>query len=912
VALSPGIELGDLTIVRLLGIGGMGEVYLARDRQLDRNVALKVLRAEVIGERHRIARFQQEARAASALSHPNICHIYHLGETSDGQAYIAMEYVDGQTLHERLAAPRLTIPEALDIAIQIAAALTAAHAVGIVHRDVKPENVLIRRDRLVKVLDFGVAKLLPPTMTHAPHAPTQTVAATEPGSVIGTLDYMAPEQARGQEVDARADVWALGVVLYEMIAGRRPFAGSSRSDVIAAVLDRDPAPVARDNPHVPPELQRIVRKALHKDPERRYQVMKDLLLDLEALRDAFTRADRIADSDPGDQLHEIGEAGMVHSDRAAASLPSAQDVRRRRVAASRWIVVFALLGLGVAATVLWIASHRPSTVGSYSLDVMLDEFEAGAAAPVLSPDGRSVAYRASGRLWRRDLNEFTSRPLPDSAGAEYPFWSPDSRQVAFVRDGKLWRLPIDAANATPIGDAPDGLSGTGAGVWTVTGDLVIAGSDTVGLFSMPDQGGKPRDLLPLDKNSEIDLHHVSALPEGRGLLVAVHRSQGSDTIAALVNGRRQTVLQLPGEAISFPVYSLAGYLLFERETTNRGIWAVRFSIDRLATEGTPFLLIAGGSSPTLGSDGTLAFVRNWPAPTQLVWIDRKGSIEPIAALQGQLEQDSRSVMALAPDGRRLALAIANPRGTELWSYDLARGSMTRLSTGATRVTSPTWMPDGRQILIGAFGRGRYHDVYSLPANDTREPARLLPESTLYRWPCTISPDGRWLIYAAEGTDRAADLWLAPLNEPADTRPLVKTPFREDHARFSPDGRSLVYVSDESGRPEVYVRAFPITPERLQMSTDGGVMPLWAADGRKVFYRTPTALMEVGVTRSAAGLGVSTPQQLFRIDPDSRLSEPFAAAADDRFVFARTTGQPHVGVMLNSSAAMRQLEGNVAR
>jgi serine/threonine-protein kinase len=339
---------------------------------------------------------------------------------------------------------------------------------------------------------------------------------------------------------------------------------------------------------------------------------------------------------------------------------------------------------------------------------------------------------------------------------------------------------------------------------------------------------------------------------------------------------------------------------------------VRFSIDRLATEGTPFLLIAGGSSPTLGSDGTLAFVRNWPAPTQLVWIDRKGSIETIAALQGQLEEDARSGMALAADGRRLALAIANPRGTELWSYDLARGGMTRLSTGATRVTSPTWMPDGRQIFIGAFGRGRHYDVYSLPANDTREPARVLPESSLYRWPCTISPDGRWLIYAAEGTERVTDLWLVPLNEPAGARPLVKTPFREDHARFSPDGRSLVYVSDESGRPEVYVRAFPITPERLQVSTDGGVMPLWAADGRNVFYRTPTALMEVGVTRSAAGLGVSTPQQLFRIDPDSRLSESFAAASNDRFVFARTTGQPHVGVMLNSSAAMKQLEGSSVR
>jgi WD40 repeat protein len=468
---------------------------------------------------------------------------------------------------------------------------------------------------------------------------------------------------------------------------------------------------------------------------------------------------------------------------------------------------------------------------------------------------------------------------------------------------------MEAANATLVGDAPKGLSGSGAGVWTANGDLVIAGSDIVGLFSTPVQGGHPRDLLPLDKNMETDFHQVAALPLGRGLLFSVHRKEGSDTIAALVNGRRRNVLQWPGEVILSPAYSPAGYLLFDRQTTSRGIWAVRFSIDRVATEGAPFLLVPGGSSPTLGSDGTLVFLRGSGLPSQLVWIDRKGSIEPIGELQGQFGQAEGPAMALSPDGRRLALSIASPAGMELWSYDLSRGGMTRLSVGATRVTSPIWTPDGRQILFGAFGRGRLWNVYSVPSNETREPARLLPESDVYRWPCTISPDGQWLIYAAR-TDRGADLWLAPQSHPGDGQPLMKTPFREDDAKFSPDGRSILYMSDESGRAEVYARPFPIGGDRVQVSTNGGSMPIWAPDGREIFYRTPTALMGVTVTRTAAALTVSAPQQLFTIDPDSQLFDPFVVASNGRFLFARATGRDHVSVLLNWSRGVTALEGGL--
>jgi Tol biopolymer transport system component len=296
----------------------------------------------------------------------------------------------------------------------------------------------------------------------------------------------------------------------------------------------------------------------------------------------------------------------------------------------------------------------------------------------------------------------------------------------------------------------------------------------------------------------------------------------------------------------------------------------------------------------------------------LVWVDRKGSIEPIDDLQGQLSQASGPLMALSPDGRRVALSIDGPAGTELWSYDLSRGTITRLSAGATRVTSPTWTPDGERILFGAFGRGRLWNVYSVPATEMREPVRVVPESVVGTWPCSISSDGRWLIYAAEATDRVTDLWLAPLIHPGTAEPLMKTPFREDCARFSPDGRLLVYVSDESGSDEVNLRAFPINSERLQVSTSGGAMPVWASDGRAIFYRTPTAMMEVAVTRTAAGLAASAPRQLFRIDPDWNLLAPFVVASDGRFLFARSKGRAHVGVILNWSRSATQLEGALSR
>ena len=735
-----------------------------------------------------------------------------------------------------------------------------------------------------KLLDFGLAKPREQAIVSGQTATALAEPLTKQGTILGTLEYMAPEQLEGREADARTDIFAFGAMVYEMTAGRKAFDAASNASLIGAILRDKPPPISDVQPLTPRALDRLVLTCMAKDPDDRWQSAGDLKREL---------------------VWILEERGASPSERAA---PSKSPVRRRTAITSAAIVLVAL----TVALIGFLRVRTDARLAAYALDVMLDGLEVDAASPALSPDGRSLVYRADGRLWRRALNEFTSKPLPDTAGADYVFWSPDSRQIAFVRDRRLWRLPVDAANATPVGDAPAGLSGAGAGVWTVTGDLVVAGSDTVGLWSAPVHGGNARDILPIDKRTEIDFHHVAALPAGRGFLLGIHRLKGPDTIAALVSGKRTTVLQLPGEAVHSAVYSPGGYLLFERETTIPGIWAVRFAIDRLATDGAPFLVVPGASSPTLASDGTLAFVRRWPGASQLVRVDRKGSLEPIGDLHGQVGGGSEPVMALSPDGRRLALSIDNHAGAELWSYDLSRGTSTRLSAGATRVTSPIWTPDGDRIIFGAFGRGRLWNVHSIPGNETREPVRVLPESAVAKWPCTISTDGRWLIYAAEGTDRVTDLWLAPLINPGTAQPLMKTPFREAYAKFSPDGRLLVYVSDESGRDEVYVRAFPIALERLQVSTNGGSMPVWAPDGRAIFYRTPTAMMEVAVTRTAAGLAASPPHQLFRIDPEWGLLEPFVLASDGRFLFARAKARANVGVLLNWSRLATQLEGALSR
>jgi serine/threonine protein kinase/Tol biopolymer transport system component len=885
VALNPGTRIGGYEIVGTLGAGGMGEVYRARDLRLQRDVAFKVLPPLFISDPERLARFEREARLLASLNHPHIAAIYGVEESAAAgrrMPVLVLELVDGETIEDRLARGPIPLGEATSIAVQVAEALEAAHDRGIVHRDLKPANIKIARDGKVKVLDFGLAKaldqdgassasdpMLSPTLTSGP--------ATAMGLVMGTAAYMAPEQARGKAVDRRADIWAFGAVLYEMLAGVRPFPGETVSDTLAAVLTAAP-----DWSRLPADTPRSVRTLLA----------------------------RCLEKDPRQRLQAIGEA------RIALTAPAAQVERIATRPSRRLMAAVAagalIVGAFAGAAAMLLRNETPARSGSSrKFDLMLDGLQINIdSAPSISPNGDRMLYRASGRLFVRALSEFAPKPLPGTDGATYFFWSPDGRQVAFVRDSKIWRIGVDSGEPTQLGAVPRDLQGTGGGVWTASGDLVIAGSDGVGLFAVPLSGAGGREILPLDRTQETDFHDVSELPGGRGLLITVHRLQGPDTIAVLADGKRQNILRIEGESLRSPQYSPAGYLVYSRDTTNPGVWAVRFSLSRLATEGEPFLVAAGGATPSLASDGTLALVRPSDQPAELIAIDRRGSMTPLAVLPGPsafgpiASTVGWQMVGVSPDRQKLAMMLRGAGGEELFTYDMERRTATRVSQGTGAGANPTWSADGRRIFFASFAGARIWNIYAVSSTEASTPERVLPPSDRQRWPCSVSPDGRLILYA-EGMDASTDLWVVPLDGSSAAERVTNTPFREMDGKFSPDGRWIAYTSTESGRLEVYLRPFPTGSGRVQISTTGAVLPAWSPDGREIVYRSGGSLFSVKLAKSGSGLEPSAPQELFSIT-DPRVLAPFAISADgQRFIFVRSSGNDRVSVVLDWSAHVDQ-------
>jgi serine/threonine-protein kinase len=650
-----------------------------------------------------------------------------------------------------------------------------------------------------------------------------------------------------------------------MLAGTRAFPGETVSDTLAALLKMDPD-WARLRADTPPAVRRLLARCLERDPRQRLQAIGEARIVLAAPHDQVVAPAR----------RSAGRA------LAAGSLAAA-------------LVIGAL-----AAASLWPGPSSKKTDAVRKLDVAVDGLEIGLnTAPALSPDGQRIVYRAGGQLWVRALSEFIPKPLPGTSDAVYPFWSPDSRQIAFVRSGRIWRVGIDGAEATPIGATPSDLAGTGGGVWTSGGDLVLAGSDRVGLFAVRLSDGSGREILPLDRSQESDFHDVIELPDGRGFLLTVHRGAGPDTIAILADGKRRTLIQIPGESLRHPIYSPAGYLLYTREAMNPGVWAVRFSLSRLATEGDPVLVVPGAAMPTVGSDGTLAFVRSSDRPSQLVSIDRRGALVTIDELPGRAMRPapSFSTLAASADRQRIAVVLKGAGGDDLFSYDHVRRITTRMTVGAAIVLNPIWSHDGRRVFFGSFGGSTAGNVYAAPSHEPSTPQRVLSPSQVWRWPCSVSPNGRLLVYA-EGMD-VADLWVASLDGTEAPRRLTNTPsFREVDAKFSPDGRWIAYTANPSGRPEIYLRAFPDDHDARQVSREGGTMPTWSPDGQEIFYRTDRAMLSVKLTKTASGFELSAPQQLFSID-DPQLLTSYALSPDgQRFVFVRTAGNDRVSVMLN--------------
>ena len=882
MALNPGTRIGGYEIVGTLGVGGMGEVYRARDLRLQRDVAFKILPPLFVSDPERLARFEREARLLASLNHPHIAAIYGIEESGAGaqrMPVLVLELVDGETIEDRLGKGPIPPDEAIAIALQVAEALEAAHDRGIVHRDLKPANIKIARDGKVKVLDFGLAKALDQDGSFASSDPTLSPTltsgpATAMGLVMGTAAYMAPEQARGKAVDRRADIWAFGAVLYETLTGVRPFPGETVSDTLAAVLTAVP-----DWTRLPADTPRTVKTLLN----------------------------RCLEKDPRQRLQAIGEARI-----ALTAAPEAPQAVTARPANTRLLVAIAgsalVLGaLGGAA--LMSGRSTTGTTGSVrKFDLMLDGLDVNIdRAPSISPDGERMLYRASGRLFVRTLTEFAPKALPGSENANYFFWSPDGRQVAFVRDGKIWRVGVDSSEATQVGDVPPDLSGTGGGAWTAGGDLVLAGSDGFGLFAVPLTGAAGREILPLDRKQETDFHDVSELPNGRGLLITVHRLQGPDTIAVFADGKRQDVIRIEGESLRSPVYSPAGYLLYSRETTNPGVWAVRFSLSRLVTEGEPILLAAGGANPSLASDGTLGLVRPSEQPAELISIDRHGSVTPIGVLPAPASAyfANWSLLGGSADRQKFAFLLRASGGQELFTYDAMRSTVTRVSQGTGASANPTWSADGRRIFFASFAGARVWDIYAASSTEASPAQRILPPSDQWRWPCAVSPDGRLILFA-EGMDSSTDLWVAPLDGSAPPQRVTNTPFRETDGKFSPDGHWIAYTSTESGRTDVYVRSFPIAPDRIPISSGGGAMPAWTPNGQEIFYRGTGSMFSVKLVKTpSGGLEASAPQPLFPISDPQVLPFYVISADGQRLIFLRSTGSARVSVLPNWAALVRR-------
>jgi serine/threonine-protein kinase len=857
-----GRRLGVYQVLALLGAGGMGEVYRARDTRLGRDVALKVLPREFSDHPDRLARFEREARALAALNHPHIATIHGVEDVelsigtgpSTAVHALVLELIEGDTLAARIyqsggrqGVGGLPIDDAVTIARQIAEALEAAHEKGIIHRDLKPANVKITPDGLVKVLDFGIAKLPPGNARDAesPDQSTLTVADTREGLIIGTAAYMSPEQARGQTIDKRTDVWAFGCVMYEMLSGRAAFARKTSTDTLAAILESEPDWRALPDT-TPPGMRRLLRRCLAKDPKYRLRDIGDARLEL---ADVLTTVD----------AESIGVPSG-----------SAQASRRWR----QIVVGVGLVALGAASALLWTFS-RPAvqppspaltrTMITLPSDQELDT-RGGAHPLAIAPDGRRIAYvaDAGGRtqLYIRSMDAFEPKPIAETEGAQYPFFSPDGEWVAFFAAGKLKRVAVRGGSPLTICDAP--IVGNGA-TWSPDGTIVFDPGNA-GLLRVAATGGAPEPLTTRDQNIDNgNLSWPQFLPNGRGLLATVRVAGGATSVLAVLSLETREWRRLgPGSQAQ---YLPSGHLLYHAVTVREGeLQVVAFDAESMTIRGTPVAALdtvfraqnGGAAYFAVAQTGTLVFTPGGYART-LVRVNRDGRRTPIT-------DDRRGFRhpEISPDGRLVAVTV-DPRPSQVWVYDIARRSGIPLSTTGHSL-GPVWSRDGRRVAYSSE-----MDMFWRAADASGAAERLLTREGA-QYPTSWSADGDLLFDdSAVPTQVSSDIWVLPLKGPP--RPLIATAREERAGRLSPNGRWVAYHSDESGRLEVYVRPFPNVDDRKwTISTAGGRRAVWASSGRELFYAAGSAIMRVPVTTQGTTFSAGTPEALF--------SGPFDLATTD--------------------------------
>jgi eukaryotic-like serine/threonine-protein kinase len=852
MALSAGWRLGPYEIVDALGVGGMGEVYRARDTRLNRDVAVKTLLPAVANDPERLARFTREAQVLALLNHPNIAQIYGLEESADGIRGLVMELVEGPTLADRLErGVPLDVGTALRIARQVAEALEAAHERGIIHRDLKPANIKIRDDGMVKVLDFGLAKALGPpdaALGSGPH-PTSSPTITSPamtafGMILGTAAYMSPEQAGGRVADKRSDMWSFGVVLMEMLTGRRLFDGETISHVLAAVLKDEPDWTTLP-PDTPAPVRKLLRRCLEKDRTRRLDSAAAARFDID---DAL--------------------ASPVDTPSATTRLPS-------RRGASLWAVAGAASVATAIATWMWLRPGPPAPPQLSRFAIapppaqMLSASIVGARSLMIARDGTRLVYLAGAppRLVVRAIDQLEARALPGIVYAFTPFLSPDGRWIGFWSGDQLLKVSIN-------GGAPIGLCRVGAGVigasWGDDDTIVFATVDTsTGLLRVSAEGGEAKVLTRPDSAAgEIDHAFPSVLPAGRGVLFTVTAAGGATNGQVAVldfkTGQRKTLIR--GGTQAEYVESSAGsaqqgYLIY---ASGGAIYAVRFNLASLEVVGDPVLIVdrvmtypTGAGNFSVSRNGTLVYA---PAPSgvgrSLVWVTRQGTEEPLAAPPRAYAQPR-----LSPDGKRVAVATTD-REDDILIWNLNAGTLTSLTSGPEEELCPVWTYDGQRLVFSSTREG-VANIFWQAADGSGTPERLTT-SPNQQYPSSMSRDGE-LVFQESAPKTAADLMLLTMpgmDHPAGVRTFLQTPYRENNGEVSPDGHWLAYQSNESNRNEIYVRPFPVSGERRwPVSVGGGVKPLWARDGREVFYLNDTSLMSVRVQTSPV-FSAANPTKLF--------------------------------------------------
>ena len=874
MALPPGTRFGPYEIVAPLGAGGMGEVYKARDTRLARTVAVKVLPDHIAKHDLSRQRFEREARAVASLNHPNICVLHDIG-SQDGIAYMVMELIEGETLASRIAKGPIPLDQALKYASQIAEALDRAHRAGITHRDVKPQNIMLTRDG-VKVLDFGLAKSVSKA---GPADATLTASLTAEGTVVGTPQYMSPEQFEGQEAGAHSDIWAFGAVLYEMVTGRRAFQGKSHASLLGAILAADPAPMTM-KPFTPAWLERLVRRCLAKDPEDRYYSLHDVLLDLRA-----------------------------------PPVESATTPARTH----RWPLALAAVTTAAALAVSVIhfreTKEQPHLLKMTVLSPEKAQLNDQYSIPAVSPDGRRLAFVATTdgkeELWVRDLDSLAARALPGTNGAQYPFWSPDSRAIAFSADDKLKRVDLAGGPALTLCDTSQARGGT----WSTKG-IILWGRFGAGLFWIPAAGGSPTALSAAMKASGAGDHRFPwFLPDGRHYLytdTAPDIQERGVYVADLESKDRKRLIA----AVTNAVYSPPGYLLFVRDGT---LMAQSFDADKLQLAGDAVPVAAQVDAQatmaqnqfSISRNGVLAYTAGRSGAGALLnWFDRSGKVTAMLGAPNAL-----SWGAISPDGKTVAVQRVDQGLREIWLHDLARNAASRFTFGPGSKSYPAWSPDGRflSFFSSRDGVGRPYkratsgtgqdEVLSVPLGEPPSP------TVVEDW----SLDGRYAVLRVVNPKTLRDIWVLSFNPEkpgggGTPLPYLLTESDELYGRISPDGRWLAYTSNESKRNEIYVQSFPTPGGKLPVSRNGGERSVWSRDGKELYFVSPDGKMMAAEVKSGAKFEAGVPKPLFNVRLSRGIDAWFDVTKDGRFLIpvqVEQTFNASITVVVNWQAELKK-------